>query len=490
MLIIPIFIYILAILIVAWQTGKHKHKAGKFMEEYFIGSRSMGGLVLAMTLISSYVGASSFIGGPGVAYNLGLSWVFLACIQVPTAFFTLGILGKKLAIISRKINGVTITDYLRARYESNLVIVLASLMMLIFFIGTIVAQFVGGARLFESVTGLSYNFGLILFTAVVIIYTTFGGFRAVTITDAIQGIVMLLATGLLFFIILEKGNGMENIMQSILKTNPNLLTPDSNGAVSKPFILSFWMLVGVGVLGLPVTEVRCMGFKDSKAMHRAMIIGTSIVGILMLGMHLVGVMGAAVEPGVEVGDKIIPILAIKNMHPILAGVFIAGPLAAIMSSVDSLLIMSSAAIVKDLYINYIDKNPSESKIKKLSFATSLLLGIIVFILALNPPKLLVWINLFALAGQEAAFFCPILLGLYWKRANATGAAVSMIFSVVFYLYTVIMNIKIMNIKIMNMHQIVPTIIFSILLFTIGSYFGKPNSEKVNELFFLKNKKIT
>ena len=478
MLIIPIFIYILAILIVAWQTGKHKHKAGKFMEEYFIGSRSMGGLVLAMTLISSYVGASSFIGGPGVAYNLGLSWVFLACIQVPTAFFTLGILGKKLAIISRKINGVTITDYLRARYESNLVIVLASFMMLIFFIGTIVAQFVGGARLFESVTGLSYNFGLILFTAVVIIYTTFGGFRAVTITDAIQGIVMLLATGLLFFIILEKGNGMENIMQSILKTNPNLLTPDSNGAVSKPFILSFWMLVGVGVLGLPVTEVRCMGFKDSKAMHRAMIIGTSIVGILMLGMHLVGVMGAAVEPGVEVGDKIIPILAIKNMHPILAGVFIAGPLAAIMSSVDSLLIMSSAAIVKDLYINYIDKNPSESKIKKLSFATSLLLGIIVFILALNPPKLLVWINLFALAGQEAAFFCPILLGLYWKRANATGAAVSMIFSVVFYLYTVIMNIKIMN-----MHQIVPTIIFSILLFTIGSYFGKPNSEKVNELFF-------
>ena len=480
MLIIPIFIYILAILVIAWQTGKHKHKAGKFMEEYFIGSRSMGGLVLAMTLISSYVGASSFIGGPGVAYNLGLSWVFLACIQVPTAFFTLGILGKKLAIISRKINGVTITDYLRARYESNLVIVLASLMMLIFFIGTIVAQFVGGARLFESVTGLSYNFGLILFTAVVIIYTTFGGFRAVTITDAIQGIVMLLATGLLFFIILEKGNGMENIMQTLLKTNPNLLTPDSNGAVSKPFILSFWMLVGVGILGLPVTEVRCMGFKDSKAMHRAMIIGTSIVGILMLGMHLVGVMGAAVEPGVEVGDKIIPILAIKNMHPILAGVFIAGPLAAIMSSVDSLLIMSSAAIVKDLYINYIDKNPSESKIKKLSFATSLLLGIIVFVLALNPPKLLVWINLFALAGQEAAFFCPILLGLYWKRANATGAAVSMIFSVVFYLYTVIMNIKIMN-----MHQIVPTIIFSILLFTIGSYFGKPNSEKVNELFFSK-----
>ena len=104
--------------------------------------------------------------------------------------------------------------------------------------------------------------------------------------------------------------------------------------------------------------------------------------------------------------------------------------------------MSSAAIVKDLYINYIEKNPSEARIKKLSLATSLTLGIIVFVLALNPPQLLVWINLFALAGQEAAFFCPILFGLYWKKANATGAAVSMIFSVVSYLYMVVMDIKI------------------------------------------------
>lgn len=478
MIIIPIIIYILIILFIAWKMGKYKNEKGKFIEEYFIGSRSMGGLVLAMTLISSYVGASSFIGGPGIAYKLGLSWVFLACIQVPTAFLTLGVLGKKLAIISRKINGVTITDFLRARYESSLVIILSSLMMLIFFIGTIVAQFVGGARLFESVTGYSYTLGLIIFSAVVIIYTTFGGFRAVTITDAIQGIVMLLATGLLFVIILNKGGGMENIMKKVLETNPSLLTPDGGGAVSKPFILSFWLLVGIGVLGLPVTEVRCMGFKDSKAMHRAMIIGTSFVGLLMLGIHLVGVMGIAVEPGIEVGDKIIPILAIKNMYPILAGIFIAGPLAAIMSSVDSLLIMSSAAIVKDLYINYVEKNPSESKIKKLSLGTSLILGIIVFVLALNPPQLLVWINLFALAGQEAAFFCPILFGLYWKKANATGAAVSMIFSVISYLYMVIMDIKFIG-----MHQIVPVIIFSIILFIGGSLLGKPNSQKVDNLFF-------
>ncbi|MGL5428798.1 MAG: sodium/pantothenate symporter, partial [Cetobacterium sp.] len=355
---------------------------------------------------------------------------------------------------------------------------LGSVIMLIFFIGTIVANFVGGARLFESVTGLPYIVGLIIFSFVIITYTTIGGFRAVALTDAIQGGVMLVASGILFFTMLKVGGGMENIMRSIEQTNPSLLTPDAGGAIAKPFILSFWMLVGVAILGLPATSVRCMGFKDSKSMHNAMIIGTSVVGILMLVMHLIGVMGVAILPGVEIGDKIIPTLALSNLHPILAGVFIGGPLAAIMSTVDSFLILSSATIVKDLYINYINPNPSDNKIKKLSLFTSLFIGIIVFLIALDPPSLLVWINLFALAGQEAAFFCPIIMGLYWKRANAIGAISSMIFGVASFIY-----FSVFKISFSGLHQIVPVIFMSLIVFVIGSYLGeKPDDETIDTFF--------
>ena len=161
--IIPIILYLLLMLYIAYRVNKIKQNAENFTEEYFLGSRKMGGFVLAMTIIASYVGASSFIGGPGVAYRLGLGWVLLACIQVPTAFFTLGIIGKKLAIVSRRINGVTMIDFLRARYKSDAVVILTSVTMLIFFIASIVAQFVGGARLFESVTGYPYMVGLIIF---------------------------------------------------------------------------------------------------------------------------------------------------------------------------------------------------------------------------------------------------------------------------------------------------------------------------------------
>lgn len=476
---IPIIIYLLLMLGIAYKVNQIKHsKDINFTEEYFIGSRNMGGFVLAMTIIASYVGASSFIGGPGIAYKLGLGWVLLACIQVPTAFFTLGIIGKKLAIISRRISGVTIIDLLRARYKSDIVVILSSITMLIFFIGTIVAQFVGGARLFETVTGHSYVVGLIIFSGVVTAYTSFGGFRAVAITDAIQGVIMLLATGVLFYVILQKGNGMENIMLTIAKTHPEMLTPSSNGNIAKPFILSFWVLVGIGLLGYPSTAVRCMGFKDSKSLHKAMIIGTSVVGLLMLGMHLVGVMGMAVEPNVEVGDKIIPILALKNLHPILAGIFIGGPLAAIMSTVDSLLIMTSATIVKDLYLHYINKDASVERIKKLSFMTSLGFGIIVFLLSLNPPNLLVWINLFAFAGLEATFFCPIVFGLFWKKANATGAIASMLFGFITFIY-----LTVCKITILGMHNIVPVLFVSTIVFIIGSHLGDPTDEKTLETFF-------
>lgn len=475
---VPVIIYLMVMLFIAYKVNNIKQASSNFTEEYFIGSRKMGGFVLAMTIIASYVGASSFIGGPGVAYKLGLGWVLLACIQVPTAFFTLGIIGKKMAIISRRIGGVTIIDLLRERYKSDIVVIVSSITMLIFFIGSIVAQFVGGARLFESVTGYPYIVGLIIFSSVVIAYTSFGGFRAVAITDAIQGIIMLIATGVLFFVILKQGHGMENIMRTIAENSPEMLTPSSSGHIAKPFIMSFWVLVGIGLLGYPSTAVRCMGFKDSRSLHRAMIIGTSVVGVLMLGMHLIGVMGMAIEPGVDIGDKIIPVLALKNLHPVVAGIFIGGPLAAIMSTVDSLLIMTSATIVKDLYLHYINKNAKTDKVKKLSFAVSLSFGIIVFILALNPPELLVWINLLAFAGLESTFFCPILFGLFWKRANATGAIASMIFGFITFIY-----LTVTQSSIMGMHNIVPVLAVNIVVFVIGSYFGKRVDEKTLDIFF-------
>ena len=474
MTVIPVIIYLaLSFSVALWARKKAESTTSSkgFIEDYFIGGRSMGGMVLAMTIIASYTSASSFVGGPGVAYKLGLSWVLLAMIQVPTTFLTLGILGKRFAIMARKTDSVTITDFLRARYKSDAVVILCSLALIVFFMAAMLAQFIGGARLFQTVTGYPYIVGLVLFGVSVVLYTAIGGFRAVVLTDAIQGIVMVVAVVVILLAVINAGGGMENCIQSLKAIDPGLITPTGpKDAVPQPFTLSFWVLVGIGILGLPQTTQRCMGYKDSKAMHDAMIIGTLLIGFMILCAHLAGTLGRAILPELPAGDLAMPSLIVELLSPVWAGVFIAGPLAAIMSTVDSMLLLVSAAIIKDLYIHYRLKGDASRmtlvSIKKMSLICTVVVGLMVFVAAIEPPDLLVWINLFAFGGLEAAFLCPIVIGLYWDKANSTGAISSIVIGVGTFIVLTIMKPAMGGV-----HAIVPTTLASLTAFVLGSYAG-------------------
>ncbi|NLP30710.1 MAG: sodium/pantothenate symporter [Clostridiales bacterium] len=486
-------IYILFNLVVGLYVSKRQAEIdaseGKgFINNYFIGGRSMGGLVLAMTLIATFTSASSFVGGPGVAYSRGLVWVYLSMIQVPTAFIILGVLGKKFAVISRKTNAVTVTDYLRARYKSPAVVIISSIALVLFFMAQMMAQFIGGAVLFESVTGLSYIYGLILFGVVVIIYTSIGGFKAVVTTDTIQGIIMVIGAILILVTVVKVGGGFDAITSTLNEVNPNWNSPTAGGTTAKAYVMSFWVLVGVGVLGLPQTAVRGMGFKDTKSLHSAIIYGTIVVGFLMLAMHITGAFAPAVLDASEIttSDYVIPAVVLKYMNPVVAGLFIAAPLSAIMSTVSSLLILASAAIVKDLYLNYIAKDVEakekdktfEMKIGRMSIITTFIIGIIVFVFTIYPPDLIVWINLFAMGGLECAFLCPIVFGLYWKKANATGAIASTIIGVAAFLI-----ISSTGFSLGGTTAIVPSIIITIIVFVVASLIGKKSDEETLQLFF-------
>ena len=219
------------------RASARKNAGNGFIQNYFVGGRTMGGVVLAMTLIATYTSASSFLGGPGLAASWGLTQSWVAAIQIGTAFLTLGIVGKKLGLISRRIKAVTISDYLRARYKSPAVDIICSIMLVVFFITQMIAQFKGGATLLQSVTGLSYISALVLFSAVVIIYTSIGGFKAVVITDTIQGFIMACGTFLLLFFVIRAGGGMENILAFNAANNPG------------------WDLIGKGQYGAEIAAL-------------------------------------------------------------------------------------------------------------------------------------------------------------------------------------------------------------------------------------------
>ena len=460
--------------------------AGKnFVSSYFVGNRELGGFVLAMTTVATYSSVSSFVGGPGMAYQVGFGWIYMAVVQVTAIFLVLGIFGKRVAILARKLNAVTVVDIIRARFQSDFLAAVAAFVIVLFFCGTMTAQFVGGAKLFAAVTGYSYESGLFLFGLVVVIYTSIGGFRAVALTDTCCALIMMIGIILLLHYVLDAGGGYSNIMSTLEINHPEMFEPFSMGNMPWTIYFTQWLLVGICTIALPQSVVRGISYKDTRGLHQAMLIGTVVVGFMNIGINFTGILAHGVLTGDAASyggvDNIIPTTIATVMPKNLIGLAIIGPLAASISTISGLLIVASSAIVKDVYIHYKQKNfevVSDNKIKFLSMAVTAIIGVTVFVIALTPPNLIWLINMFAFGGLETAFFWTLLLGLFWKRANKTGALLSMVGGTIIYCAT-----QAAGFKFFNLHQITIGITASLILFLIGSYFGKSSDKDTLKIFF-------
>ena len=439
-----LIVYLVLNVVIGVAFSRKQNNSSRLSSEknFFIGGRSMNGLVLAMTIMATYTSVSSFISGPGAAgmtYGYAQAWV--AAVQVPVTFLVLGVLGNKLAIVSRRTGSVTVVGYLKARYKSDALVIITSLLMVAFFVAQMVSQFTGGATLISSITGLSHVNSLIIFGIVVIAYTAFGGFTAVAVTDAIQGIVMCVGTFLFLFFVLRAGGGLTGIDAGLQNNLPDVY--DNLTAVYKPgSLISFWVLVGFGTLGLPQTAVRSMGFRDTKSLHSAMWIGALTCSFVIVGMHLAGVWaGALVDTNnLPTSDYFIPYIIQKIMPVGLAGIFLAAPMAAVMSTVDSLLLLAVAAIVRDLWRNYVVKDDPQKvdrynrNVKKWSIVLTIVLGGLVMLFTVNPPDIIFFLNLFAMGGLECTFFWPLVGGLFWKKGTKQAAVASSISAAITYVF--------------------------------------------------------
>ena len=202
---------------------------------------------------------------------------------------------------------------------------MSALFIVMFFCGTMVAQFVGAAKLFEAVTGFSYLTGLSLFGLIVVFYTTVGGFKGVAITDAICAVAMLVGLGILFSSMLSAGGGYDNIMNYINTNHHDMLEPLSQGKMPMSLYISQWLLVGICTLALPQSVVRGISYKNTKALHNAMLIGTITIGAMTLVATWIGVLskGILTDTLAAYGnsvDNITPLTIVKTMGPLWAGI--------------------------------------------------------------------------------------------------------------------------------------------------------------------------
>ena len=327
--------------------------------------------------------------------------------------------------------------------------------------------------------------GLLLFGLVVVLYTSIGGFRAVAITDTCCAIMMMVGIALLLYYVLEAGGGYAAIMENIHLNHPEMLEPLSGGHMPVGLYLTQWILVGICTIALPQSVVRGISYKDTKSLHKAMLIGTVVVGFMNIGVNFTGILAHGVLTGPLEGyggvDYIIPKTIVAALPPALVGFAIIGPLAASISTISGLLIVASSAIVKDVYLHHAQKHGrtvTGCQLRRLSTAATAVIGVIVFCIALTPPSLIWLINMFAFGGLETAFFWTLLLGLFWRRANRLGAILSMGGGTIAYCLT-----QGLGFKFMGLHQITIGITVSLAFFLLGAYLGKPQEAKVLQVFF-------
>ena len=435
LLFVAIFLAIILLPLITNRLSRTENHGG-FFEKYYLADRNVSGIVLAITLMSTYGSASTFLGGPGVAYKLGYGWVLLAVIQVITGYFVLLVLAKKFKSAAQKINAITISDYLRTRYQSKLVAYLSTLAMIVFLIAAMSAQWVGGAKLLKAFMGIEYKTGIFLISIIIIFCVVFGGLKNILITDMIQGLIMIFSTIILLYAIINYGGGIDQITANLININEKILTPfGANGSLTPSYVSSFWVLVGVGVIGIPQIAINSMLYKNKRSLKQSIIVGTIVIFIVMFGVHLIGVMARGVFPDITDYDSVIPIITLKVLPWYLAALVLAAPMAAIITTVNAQFLLISSALIKDLLFNskVVREKITGRKVPIFVYGVNILVIVLIMLLSMRPPSLIVNVNLFAFGGLEATFLLPILLGLYWKKAEKYGAISSILLGLISYI---------------------------------------------------------
>ena len=457
--------------------GFYAYLRTKNATDYFLGGRKLSASVSAISAGASDMSGWVLLGLPGYAYLAGLeaAWISIGLIIGVAANWI--IVAKRLRVYSSILDdAVTLPTYLQRRFSDNTpwLKVIASLSILLFFLFYVGSGLIAGGKLFNEVFGFDYHIAVLVSVTLILVYTLFGGFLAVSWTDVFQGLLMLLALACVPMLIISDLGGLGAFSLKIRQINPELLDilSDSDGKSLGVMMIISTMGWGLGYFGQPHILARFMAIRSADDTKKATVVGVTWAIMCYLLAIIIGLSGVAYLPEILAdSEKVFIALTSLIFHPLIAGILLAAILAAIMSTVDSQLLVCSSSLAEDLYPLLTKTSVDPAKRLHIGRLAVIALALLATALAMQPDSKVLDVVSYAWAGLGASIGPTILVSLYWSRMTLAGALSGILVGGL----TIVLWSK-MSGGIFDLYALVPGFTFSLAAIFCVSFFGRKTTD--------------
>ena len=420
-------------------------KKNNSVDDFYLGGRKLGPFVTAMSAEASDMSSWLLMGLPGVAYLSGLaeaSWTAIG-LAVGTYLNWL-IVARRIRRYSHRLGAITVPQFFSKRWkdERNLLSAIAAVVIIVFFIPYLASGFSACGKLFASLFGTNYLTAMIISGAVIVIYTVTGGFLAASFTDLVQSIIMTVALLIILIFATGQAGGMDAVISNAQSLTgylslSNIHDPATGGSSPYGLLTIFSLLAwGLGYFGMPHILLRFMAIEDEKKLSLSRRVATTWVVISMGVAVFIGLVGNAMTANgtmEQLADSetiIVQISSLLSQYGIpaalLAGVILAGILAATMSTADSQLLAASSSVSQNLFAEFFGVKFTAKQGMLVARGTMVVISLVAMFLARDPNSSVFRVVSFAWAGFGAAFGPVVLFALFWRRSNQWGALAGML----------------------------------------------------------------
>ena len=474
----PILIGFLAYLVLLMVKGSLTFRFNKTIADYVLAGRRLGPWLVAFSERASGESAWLLIGLPGLALVSGFNAIWPAIGCVAGILFSWTFISHRLRTQTEKHGALTLPDLFESRFSDNthLLRIVSTIIIIFFFTIYVSAQFLAAGKVLNTIFGITQLQGMMIGAFIIVIYTIMGGFFAVAWTDLLQGAIMVFTLVLLPIVGLIELGGVDKLSSAIKDIDPGLLLL-GGGKTGWAMIASILggLGIGLGYMGQPHLVTRFMAIKDPRKLRQGTMIAICWAVLAFWGAVFVGIVGLGLYGNVFADPEQIMLYMTKALVPAwLAGILISGAIAAMMSTADSQLLVSTSAISRDIYHQMMRKDAPDKRLVLISRVATLVIGVIAFILALSAQSLVYWLVLYAWAGLGSSFGPALLTTLWWKKVTKQGILAGMIVGTV----TVLIWYNVPVLK-ETLYELIPGFFLSLFSIIIVSLLTQRSNSKLS-----------